>query len=107
MAPQLRGSAASPPRGLARGRQPGLRWGRPAPRRGSHPSRPLTQKTKLKTKSRYLMHLVQPSTPMVARAAGSLRSGGRSWAVWGAGPSEPGVLAGGREAWRAGTQGRG
>lgn len=45
----------------------------------------LTQKTKLKTKSRYLMHLVQPSTPMAARAAGGLRGACLSW-VSGAGP---------------------
>ena len=72
------------------------RLGERPPTRGSG----LTQKTKLKTKSRYLMHLVQPSTPMVARAAGGLRGAGRSWAA-GAGP---GRLVGGR--WPGGRLGR-
>lgn len=73
--------AATPPRGLAL--PPGLpergcAWPPPA----ATPTSPrLTQKTKLKTKSRYLMHLVQPSTPMAARAAGGLRGAGRSWAA--------------------------
>lgn len=48
----------------------------------------------------YLMHLVQPSTPMAARAAGGLRVAGRSWAA-GAGP---GRLIGSR--WPGGRLGR-
>lgn len=40
------------------------------------------------------MHLVQPSTPMAARAAGGLCGAGRSWAVgcgaWGPG-EQPGA----------------
>lgn len=72
------------------------RLGERPPTRGSG----LTQKTKLKTKSRYLMHLVQPSTPMAARAAGGLRGAGRSWAA-GAGP---GRLIGSR--WPGGRLGR-
>lgn len=39
------------------------------------------------------MHLVQPSTPMAARAAGGLRGAGRAWAA--------GAGAGGLAAWRA------
>lgn len=72
----------------------------------------LTQKTKLKTKSRYLMHLVQPSTPMAARGLQSLRW---SWSrqsgdtELGSGAGRwPGTLAGpGTGEWRASeTRGR-
>lgn len=65
MAPQLRGCAAPSQQGLARC-PAWLPWGAPCPQWL------LTQKTKLKTKSRYLMHLVQPSTPMAVRGLRSL-----------------------------------
>lgn len=64
----------------------GKEWKNPGSSRTCSPTAPaalgLTQKMKLKTKSRYLMHLVQPSTPMAASAAAApgLRP---SWAVAG------------------------
>lgn len=108
VAPQLGGPAAPPRRGLAGSAACGLR-GAPGP---PHARPRLTQKTKLKTKSRYLMHLVQPSTPMAARAAGGLRGAGRSGATgrgaWGpGGRPRTGTAAGGlgaagdaRDEWR-------
>lgn len=94
---------------------PSARRGLRAPRRPRPAPRParLTQKTKLKTKSRYLMHLVQPSTPMAARAAGGLRGAGRCGATgrgaWGPGERpRTGTAAGGCRSgwWRKGRVAR-
>ena len=56
--------------GAPRGSERALRGAVTAQCAGKHGL--LTQKMKLKKKSMYLMHLVQPSTPMVLRRVGSV-----------------------------------